>query len=82
MLVYEDELTYYRRPTVAQGYAVQGSDEPLARQGLHANLFQRIAASLDAMTGALFAWQRKHFDRWTLIIRFWKLATWRRNASS
>jgi len=67
VLVYEDELTYYRRPTVAQGYAVQGSDEPLARQGLRANLSQRIAASLDAMTGALFAWQRKHFDRWTLI---------------
>jgi len=67
VMVYEDELTYYRRPTVAQGYAVQGSDEPLARQGLGANLSQRIAASLDVMSGALFAWQRKHFDRWTLI---------------
>ncbi len=67
VLVYEDELTDYRRPPVAQDYAVQGGDEPLARQGLRANLSQRIATSLDAMTGCLFAWQRKHFDRWTLI---------------
>jgi len=67
VLLYEDELTYYRRPTVAQGYAVRGSDEPHARQGLGANLYQRIAASLDVSSGRLFAWQRKHFDRWTLI---------------
>lgn len=67
VLLYEDELTYYRRPTVAQGYAVRGSDEPRARQGLRANLYQRIAASLDVSSGRLFAWQRKHFDRWTLI---------------
>ncbi len=67
VLVYEDELTYYRRPTVAQGYAVQGSDAPHARQGLRSNLYRRIAASLDVMSGRLFAWQRKHFDRQTLL---------------
>lgn len=67
VLVYEDELTYYRRPTVAQGYAIQGSDEPDARQGLRSHLYQRIATSLDASSGRLFSWQRKHFDRWTLI---------------
>lgn len=66
-LVYEDELTYYRRPTVAQAYALVGSDHPHARQGLRSNLSYRIAASLDVMTGCLFTWQRKHFDRWTLI---------------
>jgi hypothetical protein len=67
VLVYEDELTYYRRPTVAQGYAVEGSDEPYARQGLHSNVYHRIAASLNVSSGRLFCWQRKHFDRWTLI---------------
>lgn len=67
VLVYEDEMTYYRRPTIAQGYAVQGSDEPHAYQGLHSNLYQRIAASLDVSSGRLFFWQRKHFDRRTLI---------------
>lgn len=67
VMVYEDEKTYYRRPTIAQGYAVQGSDEPHARQGLRANLCRRITSSLDVRTGRLFSWQRKHFDRWTLI---------------
>lgn len=67
VLVYQDEFTYYRRPTVAQGYAVQGSDEPHARQGLRSNLYQRIAASLDVLSGRLFCWQRQRFDRWTLI---------------
>jgi hypothetical protein len=67
VLVYEDELTCYCRSTVAQGYAVQGSDEPHAHQGLHSNFHQRIAASLDVVSGRLFTWQRKHFDRWTLI---------------
>jgi hypothetical protein len=67
VLVYEDELPYYRRPTVAQGYALVASDEPYARQGLRPNLSYRIAASLDVRTGRLFTWQRKHFDRCTLI---------------
>jgi len=67
VLLYEDELTYYRRPTVAQGYAVQGSDEPYASQGLGVNRCQRIAASMDVVSGKLFSWQRRRFDRWTLI---------------
>jgi hypothetical protein len=67
VMVYQDELTYYRRPSVAQGYAESGSDEPHARQGLRSNLSRRIAASLNVKSGQLFTWQRKHFDRWTLI---------------
>jgi hypothetical protein len=67
VLLYEDELTYYLRPTVAQGYALKGSDGPLARQGKGVNLSHRIAASLEVISGRIFAWQRKHFDRWTLI---------------
>lgn len=67
VLVYQDELTYYRRPTVAQGYAQRGSDTPYARQGLGTNSKRRIAASLDLLTGQVFAWQRSCFDRDTLI---------------
>ncbi len=67
VLVDEDELTYYRRPTVAQGYSVRGSDEPHARQGLRSNVYRRIAASLNVMSGRLFTWQRRHFDRQTLL---------------
>jgi hypothetical protein len=66
-LVYEDELTYYRQPTVAQGYALAGSDSPLARQCCSFNTYERLAGCLDVLTGRLFYWQRGAFDRHTLI---------------
>jgi hypothetical protein len=69
--LYEDEWTYYRRPTVAQDDAPGGSDQPYARQGWRSNLYQRIAASLDVTSGRLLGWPRPHFDRWTLI-RYWR----------
>ena len=65
--LYEDELTYYRRPTVAQGYAPAGSDAPHAEQGQGSTNARRIAACLDVDTGQLIAWQRAHFDRETLL---------------
>jgi hypothetical protein len=42
--LYEDELTYYRHPTLAQGYAPAGSDMPHAEQGTGYNSARRIAA--------------------------------------
>ncbi len=71
VFLYQDELTYYRRPTVAQGYAMAGSDGPRAEQGYGRNKYRRIAGCLNAVTGALFAWQRAGFDRATLI-RFYR----------
>lgn len=65
--LYEDELTYYRRPTIAQGYAPRGSDHPHAAQGHGSNTARRIAACLEVETGRLFAWQRAHFDHATLL---------------
>jgi hypothetical protein len=69
--LYEDELTYYRRPTVAQDYAPAGADAPRAQQGWTSNTTRRIAACLDTHTGRLIAWQRAHFDRQTLL-RFYQ----------
>jgi hypothetical protein len=69
--LYEDELTYYRRPTLAQGYAPAGSDVPYAEQGQTSNTARRIAACLDVGTGRLLAWQRAHFDCETLL-RFYQ----------
>lgn len=65
--LYQDELTYYRRPSVAQGYTpIARAQQPLARQGWRANTARRIAGCLDAASGRLVAWQRTHFDRHTL----------------
>jgi hypothetical protein len=74
VLVYEDELTYYRRPTVAQGYGQVGQDDVRAQQGQRSNLHRRVAGCLNALTGQLFVWQRKQFDRRTLIRFFQALA--------
>lgn len=65
--LYEDEVTYYRRASVADAYTVvTAQPQPLAEQGHGANTARRIAGCLDAATGRLFAWQRAHFDRQTL----------------
>lgn len=69
--LYEDEVTYYRRATVATAYASRGADQPRAEQGLGANTSRRIAGCLDTATGAVFSWQRAHFDAHTLL-RFYQ----------
>ena len=68
--VYHDEFTYYRRASVGYSYARSGSDEPYARQGLRSNTYRRVAGSLNTRTGLFFSWQRKRFDRWTLLRYF------------
>jgi hypothetical protein len=50
VLLYLDELTYYRRPSVAQGYALCASDAPRAEQGWGSNTRRRIGAVMDAHT--------------------------------
>jgi hypothetical protein len=47
VLLYEDELTYYRRPTVARAYALQGHQQALAVQGYGSNTTRRIASVLN-----------------------------------
>lgn len=71
VMLYQDEVTYYRRPTVAQGYALQGSTLPLARLGYRKNLAERIVGSLNALTVQLFCWQQPHFGV-SVLIRYCK----------
>jgi hypothetical protein len=72
--LYQDELTYYRRPSVGYSYALAGSDAPHANQGWRSNTYTRIAGSLDVRTGRFFTWQRRSFERETLIRYFRALA--------
>ncbi len=67
VFLYQDELTYYRRATVDRCYALAGSDDPCALQGLKTNTKRRIAGSLNILDGRLFSWQRSSFSRFTLI---------------
>lgn len=61
VMLYQDELTYYRRPSVARAYAPAGSKHPLARLGYRANTTRRISGSLNALTGQFHAQQLARF---------------------
>lgn len=67
VMLYQDEMTYYRRPSLARGYARRGSKEPLAELGHKRNAKRRVAACLDIASGRLTSWQRSRFDRSTLL---------------
>lgn len=67
IFLYQDELTYYRRPTVSQAYAEAGGPGVPAEQGHGSNSKRRIIGSLNLVTGQLFTWQRSHADVSTLI---------------
>jgi hypothetical protein len=71
VFLYEDELTYYRRPTVARGYAAAGGDGPRAEQGHGGNTKRRVIGAFEPRTGRLIAWQRSCADRGTLV-RFYR----------
>lgn len=69
--LYMDELTYYRRPSLARAYASRGHQLFSAALGHTSNRKRRIAACLNAVTGATFSWQRDRFDHATLL-RFYR----------
>lgn len=61
VLLYQDELTYYRRPSLARAYAAEGQKEPKAVLGLSSNKKRRISGSLNWQTGAVFTQQLHRF---------------------
>jgi DDE superfamily endonuclease len=61
VFLYQDEMTYYRQPTVSQGYARRGSIGPRAWRHPGSNPGRRVAACLNVVTGQLHTCQRAHF---------------------
>jgi hypothetical protein len=57
VLVYLDEFTYYRRPSVARCYAPAGGPGQPAEQGCGRNRKRRVVGALDAVSGRLTSWQ-------------------------
>lgn len=53
--LYQDELTFYRQPTVANAYARVGPDQPRARRSYRADTRTRVAATLDPHQGRVLA---------------------------
>ena len=50
-MVYQDEVTIYRQPTISFAYGLRGADEPRAERSHQTNTITRYAATLDHCTG-------------------------------
>ena len=60
--LFQDELTFYRRPSSFFAYEAAGKRQPLAELGWRSNSSWRIAATLNAWTGQVTYAQGKCFD--------------------
>jgi hypothetical protein len=61
VVLYQDELTYYRQPSLARSYEACGQPQPLAVRSHAANTATRVAATLDAFTARVVPWQGTRF---------------------
>ena len=61
-LLYLDEMSFYRRPTLASAYAACGRAAPCAPSGYGRNTQSRILAALDSQTGQVFYTQRSQIS--------------------
>jgi transposase len=59
VLLYLDELTYYRQPTIARAYEVKGHPQPLARLSYKSDTHFRVVGALNAITGQVT--YRQHY---------------------
>lgn len=58
VLLFQDEFTYYRQPTLNRAWHQQGKDQPRAQQKAGANTKTRLAGVLNAVTGRVTYIQR------------------------
>jgi hypothetical protein len=71
VLLYLDEVTYYRQPSLASGYAPAGRPEPRAERSTRSNATTRVIGALDARTGRVVARQRTKLDV-PALVRFYR----------
>ena len=71
VLLFLDEMTIYRQPTLARAWEGQGRTQPLARRSQRSNTAIRLLGALDAGTGALHS---RRPDKVTLptLVRFFQ----------
>lgn len=71
VFLYEDEMSYHRRPSVGYAYVPTGTDAPRAEQGAGPDTVRRVAGCLDVRTGQFHSQQKSH---WTVpaLLRFFQ----------
>ena len=67
VVLFQDEITYYRQPTEAFAYEAAGAYQPLARRSYRSNTQRRLAATLDALTGRVIHLQRSRLGVEALV---------------
>lgn len=73
VLLFEDEFTLYRQPSLAFAYEQQGKRQPLAHLGHKGNYTWRIAAALNPWTGQVIYQQARVMDVQRMITFYRKL---------
>ena len=71
LLLFQDEVTYYRQPTVGAGYAPAGRPQPLAELSHARNTPTRVVATLNCLTGQVARLQAGHIGVRELV-RFYE----------
>jgi transposase len=57
VVVFLDELTYYRQPSVANAYETKGNAQPLAERSCRSNTPTRVIGAVNALNGRVHFWQ-------------------------
>lgn len=68
VILFQDELTYYRQPSKASAYHRRGKGQPRARQEPGSNTQTRIAAVLNGVTGRVTYVQRSKVGVAALVL--------------
>lgn len=74
VLLYADEVTYYRQPSLGYSYAEAGRAEPRAERSTRSNSTTRVIGALDAATGRVTSHQQGKIGVPALIRFFRDLA--------
>jgi hypothetical protein len=70
-LLYEDEFTYYRQPSLSTDYALRGRGQPLGELSYRSNTMTRVIGALDALSGRVVHEQGSRTDV-ALLVRFYE----------
>lgn len=67
VVLFQDEMAYYRQPTVSTAYEQQGRAQALAERSWRANSEWHVVATLNALTGHVIYHQASHITIPTLV---------------
>jgi transposase len=67
IFLFQDELTYYRQPSLSPAFHRRGKGQPLAQQAPRSNTKTRLAAVLNAITGRVTYLQRSKVGNEALV---------------